>query len=284
MIDKSIHEKNYQVKKLLIVVIALISVQLIYSQSITRKVIASAGGYYNGNDINVSYTIGEPIINTLSNNDMIITQGFQQSEEIEAVFTLILKAYLEGFYRGGEMMDPSLFNLGLSNDPTVTDTVQADLWSPDHVSSPYPAYTSKSLLHSNGDVSFSFAESALNHPYYIAIKHRNSIETWTANPVMMNNAVSYDFTSSLGSAYSDNINPPMKQVAGGKFALFSGDINQDGTADAIDLQITENDAYNFAFGYNFSDCNGDGASDALDMQIIENNASLFLFIARPTQD
>ena len=271
-------------KKLFLFILALNSVQLIFSQSISRKVIASAGGYYNGNDISVSYTIGEPIINTLSSDVAIITQGFQQPEEIEAVFTLMLKAYLEGYYRDGGLMEPSLYNLGMNNDPTATDMVQADLWSPDQVSSAYPAFSSQSLLHANGDVSFSFSESALNHPYYIAIKHRNSIETWSANPVLMSNAVSYDFTSSMDKAYSDGYNSPMKQIANGKFALYSGDINQDGTADAIDLQIAENDAYNFSFGYNSSDCNGDGASDALDMQIIENNASLFLFMSRPTQD
>jgi len=56
---------------------------------------------------------------------------------------------------------------------------------------------------------------------------------------------------------------------------------QDPTIDINDMSATENDAFDFAFGYNATDCNGDGASDALDMQIIENNAILQIYTARP---
>jgi hypothetical protein len=47
------------------------------------------------------------------------------------------------------------------------------------------------------------------------------------------------------------------------------------------MQITENDASQFVFGYYNSDCTGDASSDISDMQIIENNAGLFIFYARP---
>jgi hypothetical protein len=73
----------------------------------------------------------------------------------------------------------------------------------------------------------------------------------------------------------------MKNMGNGVYALYGGDVNQDGTVDGFDLQATENDASEFAFGYNATDCTGDGASDGFDMQLIENNSALFLFMARP---
>jgi hypothetical protein len=63
--------------------------------------------------------------------------------------------------------------------------------------------------------------------------------------------------------------------------IYSGDLNQDGAVDIFDIQVAENAASNFEFGYNVSDCNGDGSSDIFDMQIVENNATLFVFYSRP---
>ena len=73
----------------------------------------------------------------------------------------------------------------------------------------------------------------------------------------------------------------MKSVSGGKYALYAGDVNQDGTVDIFDAQITQNGATDFLFGYDASDCNADGATDLFDLQLIYNNSTLFLFSARP---
>jgi hypothetical protein len=90
-----------------------------------------------------------------------------------------------------------------------------------------------------------------------------------------------DFTSSLSQAYGDGTNPPLKSMGNGVYAIYGGDVNQDGTVDGSDMGLTENDVSAFAFGYNVTDCTGDGASDGSDMTLIENNTSLFLFMARP---
>jgi len=123
--------------------------------------------------------------------------------------------------------------------------------------------------------------SVIGNDYYIVINHRNSIETWSANPVQINSTVNYDFTTSQSQAYGDGVNSSMKYMGSGVYAIYGGDVNQDGTIDILDLQWTENDASNFAFGYNASDCNGDGSSDGFDIQILENNASIFIYYARP---
>ena len=71
----------------------------------------------------------------------------------------------------------------------------------------------------------------------------------------------------------------MKSLGGGVYGIYSGDTNQDGGIDLSDLQLVENDAFNF--GYIITDCTGDGGPDLSDLQIIENNSQLFLFYARP---
>ena len=43
-----------------------------------QQVIASAGGYYEGDNISISWTLGEPVTETFSGGGVILTQGFQQ--------------------------------------------------------------------------------------------------------------------------------------------------------------------------------------------------------------
>jgi len=49
-------------------------------QSISPEVIASAGDDFTGGGVQLSWTIGEPIIETVSAGGNIITQGFHQTE------------------------------------------------------------------------------------------------------------------------------------------------------------------------------------------------------------
>lgn len=50
---------------------------------LTPSVIASGGGYGEGNNISISWTIGELAVNTLSSGDLVLTQGFQQPFDID---------------------------------------------------------------------------------------------------------------------------------------------------------------------------------------------------------
>ena len=49
------------------------------SNAQVQSVIASSGGHINGQNVFVSFTIGEPVIQTLKKPDMTVTQGFHQS-------------------------------------------------------------------------------------------------------------------------------------------------------------------------------------------------------------
>jgi len=50
-----------------------------FSQSISPEVVAASGGYHQGTNAALSYTIGESITETFSGTKAILTQGFQQS-------------------------------------------------------------------------------------------------------------------------------------------------------------------------------------------------------------
>lgn len=79
------------------------------------------------------------------------------------------------------------------------------------------------------------------------------------------------------NAYGDN----QKEVEPGVFAIYSGDINQDGVCDIFDQAIMDNDIQNFAFGYVLSDINGDSSVDIFDQAILDNNIFNFIGVISP---
>lgn len=113
--------------------------------------------------------------------------------------------------------------------------------------------------------------------YYVVVKHRNSIETWSANPVAFNTGnTSYDFTLSASQAHGGNL----KEI-NGKYCIYAGDVNQDGVVDAGDLMPVDNDASNFLQGYRTTDVNGDGVVNSSDLTIIHENAANFVKAITP---
>jgi hypothetical protein len=195
--------------------------------------------------------------------------------------TLHLKLFLEGFYNGNQSMNTTLYNLGLANQINETDSVVLNLWKPNNLNNLQPNFSKKGILKSNGQLYVGFPAETFGQQFYVAIKHRNSIETWSASPILIQDTTFYDFSNSINTAFNEGITPPLKNSVNNNYLIYSGDINQDGTVDIFDMQAAENAATNFEFGYNASDCNGDGSSDIFDMQIIENNATLFVFYSRP---
>jgi len=198
-----------------------------------------------------------------------------------ATLNVNVRALLEGPYIGAGQMTPTLYNLGMSTNPTTTDTVEINLWNPSALSASAPNYSTKAILHTDGTATFSLPNTELGNSYFISIKHRNSIETWSSASVSIVHPTNYDFTTSLSKAYSDGVNPAMKNMGGGVFAIYGGDVNQDGTVDGSDMNEIDNNTSVASYGYDNSDANGDGASDGLDMNVVDNNTQLGLFFARP---
>lgn len=63
-------------KKLIIVV--LLNLGICISVLHAQQVVSSAGDYYQAGNLSLSWTIGEPVIETFTGSDVILTQGFQQ--------------------------------------------------------------------------------------------------------------------------------------------------------------------------------------------------------------
>jgi hypothetical protein len=193
---------------------------------------------------------------------------------------LNLKVFLEGFYDGMEMRS-TLYDLGISSIQGESDSILVNLWSPAALANPNPNYTSKVVLHADGTANVLLPVATNGNAYYLAVKHRNSIETWSASPVTIGYNTNYDFTTGLDKAYNDGVNAAMISIGNGMFAFYGGDVNQDGTVDGSDMNDVDNNTSIAAFGYDVSDANGDGATDGLDMNIVDNNTRLGLFFARP---
>jgi hypothetical protein len=115
--------------------------------------------------------------------------------------------------------------------------------------------------------------------YYIVVKSRNSIETWSKSGgslLKTDSTVSYDFISAVSNAYGNNM-----IQRGSKYFFYSGDVNRDGIVDAFDLSSVENSADLTLKGYVNTDVNGDYIVDAADLSIVDNNASVGVSVISP---
>lgn len=182
---------------------------------------------------------------------------------------------LQGFYNGSTM--------------NSSDTVRVYLRQ---TSSPFNIVDSaKALVNSNTFNGKFLIKYAPTGTYYLQLKHRNHLETWSkagGEPFTAGSlSNSYDFTSSLSQAYSSN-----QIQVGSKACFYSGDVTggsqpnvifsyQDGTVDASDLANVENVSGVGPTGYEVDDVNGDDIVDASDLAILENNTLFGIFLARP---
>ncbi|MBK7761859.1 MAG: hypothetical protein IPI46_00615 [Bacteroidetes bacterium] len=190
-------------------------------------------------------------------------------------FLLHAKCILQGFYDGNGIMNPVLTQSGIISPLAFTDTVTVNLHS---TSFGFPMVaSSQAILHTNGSIVCELPSSEIGNNRYIVIKHRNSFETWSANPITISAITNYDFTTSASQAFGDN----QVEVENGIWAMFTGDINQDGNADLLDASMLEASMANFDFGYFVTDLNGDGNVDLLDSPVLEVNVNNFVFSNHP---
>ena len=157
----------------------------------------------------------------------------------------------------------------------VSDTTKVYLRNS---ASPYDLVDSaKGVLGTNGTGTFNFINAVSGVNYYIVVSHRNSIDTWSNTGYSFtSNNLSFDFTTAASQAYGNN-----QVLKGARYAVYSGDSNKDGTIDASDLSLIDNDATNFVSGYVVTDLNGDGFVDGTDYSIADNNAFAFVSVIRP---
>jgi hypothetical protein len=173
----------------------------------------------------------------------------------KSVPVLTLTSLIDGFYNGSSM---------------VSDIVKAELHNS---TTPYGMVDSVSqVLSTAGAGTFTFSTASNGTPYYIVLKHRNAVETWSASTVTFTSgAASYDFTTAQTQAYGSNL-----VLNGTKWCVYNGDENHDGAVDGSDMGDIDNDNNAFVTGYTATDLNGDGAVDGSDLGIVDNNNNAFV--------
>ena len=114
--------------------------------------------------------------------------------------------------------------------------------------------------------------------YYIQLKHRNSLETWSKFGVNYQTSITlnYDFTFAASQSYGNNT-----ILKGSKYCMYSGDVTQDGYIDLADVVNIYNNGALFVNGYVATDVNGDLITDLADVLIAYNNAIVFVSAKYP---
>ncbi|MDQ3020957.1 MAG: hypothetical protein M3R36_10355 [Bacteroidota bacterium] len=182
-----------------------------------------------------------------------------------SLLQLNLIAFIEGFYNS-------------QSNVMISDTIEVYLRS---AAIPYNLVDSSiSTLDSLGSGKFYFSNAVNGANYYIVLKHRNSIETWSqSGNAFAGGTLNYNFASAANKAYGNNQhqidNTPVK------YGIYSGDVNQDGIVDLDDGSLVDNDSYNFLSGYVATDVNGDNFTDISDNTITDNNSFNFVTVIKP---
>ena len=159
-------------------------------------------------------------------------------------------ALIEGFYNGTS---------------TVSDTITVELRN---TSSPFSLIDqTKIILDNNGQGTGRFYNAVNGTPYYLVVKHRNAIETWSALPQTFTaNTLTYDFTTGSDKAYGNNL-----KLVGTRWCIYGGDVNQDGYVETADVNLVFTDNVNGATGYISTDLNGDMFTEIEDLNIVFTN-------------
>jgi hypothetical protein len=189
---------------------------------------------------------------------------------------LHLTMFLQGYYTGNLTMTPSLLNQGVTTAVgTEADSVTIELR--DSLDPTVVVGSVNTLLNTDGSATATFSAAQPGTSYWIVVKQRNSIQTWSGMEVMMSATTSYDFSVSATQSFGSNV----VEVESGVWAVYSGDVNQDEYVDNYDFPYYDTDNLNFATGYFATDFNGDGFVDNYDFPIYDVNNLNFVSSIHP---
>jgi hypothetical protein len=214
--------------------------------------------------------------------------------------TLTLKVYLEGYYEAASGM------LRKAQDVTADGTEQMDKWTgtivdtvgvmlvqdlgswPDPI--PYDYQAHGIALNTDGTIVLPSIPASMSGNYYIIIRHRQSVETWSASTVSFSgSSVSYDFTTAATQAYGNN--EKRLVLESNIYGIYGGDIkssagSQDGYVDIFDNNSVFNQAQLSAYGYIPEDLTSmtggpEGYVDIFDMALVFNNMQMAVGMNTP---
>ncbi len=209
----------------------------------------------------IQFSCNDP--NSSSTQFVIYIDNIEKGIQPKNTITLNLTALLEGFYNS-------------STNNSTRDTITVFLRN---TSSPFLSVDSAKIVQDSLGNSISNFMNAPTGLYYIVIKHRNHLETWSRNGgenLVKGSEFTYDFTDSPTKAYGNNL-----KLKGTKWCIWAGDTNSDQFLDGSDVSICHNDASIGQQGYIITDLNGDNFADGEDVSIVFNNSSLGVGVSHP---
>ncbi|NVO21228.1 MAG: hypothetical protein HXX13_16115 [Bacteroidetes bacterium] len=230
------------------------------------------GGTFTGPGVTGDHfdpLISGPGVFTLSYeyNNGICSNSAISSIAVNPCKSLNLTLFLEGLYTGNHQMRQANDNLGPHFGEGVADQLTVELHSATNYNNVLFS-TSNVVLGMDGNATVAIP-LILTGSFYITIKQRNHIETTTAFPVSFTDGV-INYTFDLPTkAYGNNLN----QMNDNTFAIYGGDINQDGIVDGTDMAAVDNSSTSLTKGYVSDDANGDGIVDGSDMALVDNNST-----------
>jgi photosystem II stability/assembly factor-like uncharacterized protein len=178
---------------------------------------------YNGPSTNFTYVFTD-------GNGCTNTSAPASISVLPCSTNVAVKVYLQGYYIGNSLMEPVLKNEGIGNSLIQTDSIIFELRES---FAPYALVTSSgAMLQTNGIANANF--NSLNGNYYLVIKHRNTLPTWSALPINFSSPnVQYDFTNASNKAYGQN----MKEMEPSVWAFYTGELNGDENIDLSDFSF-----------------------------------------------
>ncbi len=209
------------------------------------------------------------------------TRGNQLTETIEGTSNVSLalsSTFIEGYMVNATTMRPVHLNAvneggTVPGNPSPTasqcDYVTVELHNP---ASPYAlAFPAQQvILSTTGTATVNFPCAAIGNSYYIVIKGRNIIETWSAAPLVVGATYTYNFDNA-NDAYGSNM-----ATVFGVPAIYSGSFVTAPPDNNTYVGLEEYVAWEFDFnnliaGYIPSDLDGNGLADLGDYVIWEAN-------------
>jgi hypothetical protein len=202
---------------------------------------------------------------------------------------LSITAILQAYYSGQGHMNSALYtgSVAHANDQQA-DTIVIELRSSVNPHGAAAA-TFKTILYADGKAYCTYPSnsSLIGNSYWIVLKHRNAIETWSSSPVTIAMNTNYDFTTAQNKAYGSNMIRAFDNNQ--LWTVYSGDISdpvlglghQDGLIESQDYLDEENAVSIIKSGYVVEDISGDALVEAADYGIMENNVSHLVSVVTP---
>ena len=230
----------------------------------------SSGTIYFGNSIDIVLTFMSedyPIGNY--SMDLVINSSDPANPSIIVPVTMQLLQFVE--LSSIKVLIEGLFD----GQTSIPDTISVELRNS---SAPYNKVDELRVqLDEAGVGSGVFLEADTQTQYYIVVKHRNALETWSATPQsILNNQLAFDFTTDAGKAFGNNL-----VLKNGSWCIYSGDVNGDGLVDIEDLNLVFIDNVNGIEGYSSTDLNGDLLTEIEDVYLVFKNSTIGIEVKRP---